>query len=122
MIIEGRFNGGVFETFLKQMIKHGRQKIYFVTDGHPPHKTKKLNGWLDANKAGLEVFSLPPYSPELNPQGYVNQDVKTNLTGKKRPAGKEQMRNNVRGFMDERKRDKKQMQKCFHVSHVQYAA
>lgn len=122
MIIDGRFNSEVFETFLKQMIKYSRQKIYFVTDGHPAHKTKKLNEWLEANKERIEVFFLPPYSPELNPQEYVNQDVKTNVIGKKRPINKAQMRNNVEEFMNKRKNDKRQVQKYFHVSHVRYAA
>jgi transposase len=122
MIIDGRFNGEVFQTFLQQMIKYSRQKIYFVTDGHPAHKTKKLNQWLDENRNRIEVFFLPPYSPELNPQEYVNQDVKTNVIGKKRPINKAQMRSNVEEFMKSRKSDKKQVQKYFHVSHVRYAA
>lgn len=122
MIIDGRFNSEVFETFLGQMIKYSRQKIYFVTDGHPAHKTKKLNEWLSLNKKKIEVFFLPPYSPELNPQEYVNQDVKTNVIGKKRPINKAQMRSNVEDFMSERKNDRRQVQKYFHVSHVRYAA
>lgn len=122
MILDGRFNGEVFKTFLKQMIKYSRQKIYFVTDGHPAHKTKMLNEWLAENKDRIEVFFLPPYSPELNPQEYVNQDVKTNIIGKKRPINKAQMRTNVEGFMNGRKNDRKQVQKYFHVSHVRYAA
>lgn len=122
MILDGRFNGEVFKTFLKQMIKYSRQKIYFVTDGHPAHKTKMLNEWLAENKDRIEVFFLPPYSPELNPQEYVNQDVKTNIIGKKRPINKAQMRTNVEDFMNGRKNDKKQVRKYFHVSHVRYAA
>ena len=122
MIIDGRFNGEVFITFLKQMIKYSRQKIYFVTDGHPAHKTKKLNEWLSENIDRIEVFFLPPYSPELNPQEYVNQDVKTNIIGKKPPINKAQMRTNVEDFMYKRKNDKRQVQKYFHVSHVRYAA
>ena len=122
MILDGRFNGEVFKTFLQQMIKYSRQKIYFVTDGHPAHKTKMLNDWLAENKDRIEVFFLPPYSPELNPQEYVNQDVKTNIIGKKRPINKAQMRTNVEDFMNGRKNDKKQVQKYFHVSHVRYAA
>ncbi|WP_353850252.1 transposase [Hydrotalea sp.] len=81
MIIDGRFNSGVFETFLRQMIKYSRQKLYFVTEGHPAHKTKKLNEWLQANRNNIEIFFLPPYNPELKPQEYVNQDVKTNVVG-----------------------------------------
>ena len=122
MIIDGKFNGEVFKTFLQQMIKYSRQKIYFVTDGHPAHKTKMLNEWLSENKDRIEVFFLPPYSPELNPQEYVNQDVKTNIIGKKRPINKAQMRTNVEDFMNGRKKDRRQVQKYFHVSHVRYAA
>lgn len=122
MIIDGRFNSEVFEAFLKRMIKYSKQKIYFVTDGHPAHKTKKLNEWLAKNKTRIEVFFLPPYSPELNPQEYVNQDVKTNIIGKRRPINKEQMKSNVVDFMMKRKNDKTQIQKYFHGKHVKYAA
>ncbi|MFZ6023891.1 MAG: IS630 family transposase [Bacteroidota bacterium] len=122
MIIDGRFNSEVFQVFLQQMIKYSRQKIYFVTDSHPAHKTKKLNEWLSVNKEKIELFFLPPYSPELNPQEYVNQDMKTNIIGKKRPINKAQMRNNVEDFMTKRKNDKTQVKKYFHEKHVRYAA
>jgi hypothetical protein len=65
---------------------------------------------------------LSPYSPELNPQEYVNQDIKTNVIGKKRPINKAKMRNGVEGFMYNTKNDKKQVQKCLHEKHVRYAA
>ena len=122
MLLDGRFNGDVFISFLKRMIKYSKEKIYFITDGHPAHKTKKLNEWLEENKNRIEIFFLPPYSPELNPQEYVNQDVKTNIIGKRRPINKAQMRTNVEDFMHRRKNDRKQVQKYFHVSHVRYAA
>lgn len=122
MIIKGKFNSGVFQNFLQRMIRYSKQKIYFVTDGHPAHKTMKLKEWLAENKKRIEVFFIPPYSPELNPQEYLNQDVKTNVIGKKRPINKEEMKNNVEQFMNERKRNKKLVQKYFHEEHVQYAA
>jgi len=122
MIIDGRFNSEVFQTFLQQMIKYSRKKIYFVTDGHPAHKTKKLQEWLAENRDRIEIFFLPPYSPELNPQEYVNQDVKTNIIGKKRPINKTQMRINVENFMNYRRNDRMQVQKYFHANHVRYAA
>ena len=81
-----------------------------------------MNEWLEENKERIEVFFLPPYSPELNPQEYVNQDLKTNVIGKKRPINKNEMRDNVEDFMTNRKNDKKQVQKYFHAKHVKYAA
>lgn len=121
MIID-RFNGEVFIDFLKRLIRYSREKIFFVTDGHPAHKTKKLKEWLKENKERIEVFFIPPYIPELNAQEYLNQDVKTNVIGKKRPINKAQMRTNVEDFMNKRKNDRKQVQKYFHEKHVRYAA
>lgn len=121
MIID-RFNGEVFLDFLKRMVKYSREKVFFVTDGHPAHKTKMVKAWLEENKKRIEVFFIPPYSPELNAQEYLNQDVKTNVIGKKRPINKDQMRKNVEGFMNGRKKDKTQVQKYFHQKHVRYAA
>lgn len=121
MIIE-KFNGEVFINFLKRMIRYSKEKIFFITDGHPAHKTKKLKAWLEENKQRIEVFFIPPYSPELNAQEYLNQDVKTNVIGKKRPINKAEMRMNVEDFMNKRKNNRKQVQKYFHASHVRYAA
>jgi transposase len=121
MLIE-KFNGDVFIDFLQRMIRYSKQKIFYVTDGHPAHKTKKLKVWLEESKHRIEVFFIPPYSPELNAQEYLNQDVKTNVIGKKRPINKAEMRANVEGFMNERKSNKKQVQKYFHADHVRYAA
>ena len=121
MIIE-RFNGEVFMNFLKRMIRYSREKIFFITDGHPAHKTKMIKAWLEENKKSIEVFFIPPYSPELNAQEYLNQDVKTNVIGKKRPVNKDQMRSHVEDFMNSRKDNKKQVQKYFHQKHVRYAA
>ncbi|HUN04803.1 MAG TPA: transposase, partial [Niabella sp.] len=121
MLID-KFNGDVFIDFLQRMIRYSKQKIFYVTDGHPAHKTKKLQAWLEESKHRIEVFFIPPYSPELNAQEYLNQDVKTNVIGKKRPINKVEMRANVESFMNERKSNKKQVQKYFHADQVRYAA
>lgn len=122
MILDGTFNGGVFLEFLTRLIKHKQQKIFLVVDGHSAHKTKLVNAWLEEQKDRIELFFLPPYSPELNPQEYVNQDLKTNIIGKKRPINKAQMKSNVEDFMYKRKNDRKQVQKYFHATHIRYAA
>lgn len=62
-----------------------------------------MNEWLAQHKKRLEVFFLPPYSPEIDPQEYVNQDVKTNVIGKKRSINKEQMKSNFEDLMMKRK-------------------
>ena len=88
MLMDKGFNSEVFKTFLQQMVKYSKRKVFFITDNHPAHKTNKLNQWLEEHKDKIEVFFIPPYSPELNPQEYVNQDLKTNIIGKKRAINK----------------------------------
>ena len=122
MILDGTFNGAVFIEFLTHLIKYKAYKIFLVVDGHSAHKTKLANAWLEEHKDRIELFFLPPYSPELNPQEYVNQDLKTNVIGKKRPINKDQMKNNVEEFMTKRKNNKRQVKKYFHESHIRYAA
>jgi len=122
MILDGTFNGKVFIEFLTRLIKHKQHKIFLVVDGHSAHKTKEVKAWLEKRDNRIELFFLPPYSPELNAQEYVNQDLKTNVIGKQRPINKDQMRGNVEDFMNKRKNDPKQVKKYFHESHVRYAA
>ena len=122
MLMDKGFNSEVFKTFLQQMIKYSKGKIFFITDNHPAHKTIKLNQWLEEHKDKIKVYFIPPYSPELNPQEYVNQDLKTNIIGKKRAINKEQLKENINDFMNKRKAEKPQVKKYFHHKHAKYAA
>ena len=54
-----------------------------IDDGYPTHRSKKVMVWLSENKKKIMVSFLPPYSPELNPDQYLNQDVKINAIRKK---------------------------------------
>ena len=67
-IMNGSYNGDIFIDFLKRMIKYSSKIVFFITDGHFAHKTKKLKAWLEENTNRIEVFFLPPYRPELNVQ------------------------------------------------------
>ena len=110
------------KNFLTQLIKHKQYKIFLVVDGHSAHKTESVKAWLEEHKDKIELFFLPPYSPEIDPQEYVNQDLKINIIGKKRPINKAQMKTNVEDFMYKRKNNKKHVQKYFRESHIRYAA
>jgi len=109
MVYRTGFNTEVFIVFMKQLIKHSKQKIFLIADRHPAHQTKRVEQWLEENKAKISLYYLPAYSPELNPDELVNQDVKTNIIGKKRPHNVEQMQKNVRSFMRKRRKDKEQV-------------
>jgi DDE superfamily endonuclease len=49
--------------------------------------------------AQIQVFWLAPYSPELNPDELLNQDVKTNALGRVRPLNLSEMMRSVRSYL-----------------------
>jgi hypothetical protein len=45
------------------------------------------------------MFFLPEYSPELNPDEYLNNDVKSNAVGRQRAADQSEMIAQVRSYL-----------------------
>lgn len=79
MTVEGRVNGGVFCEFLKRLITGMDRKIFLIVDGHPAHKAKLVKRFVEDNAAAIELFFLPPYAPELNPDELAWGHVKTRI-------------------------------------------
>jgi transposase len=79
MTVEGRVNAEVFRVFLQRLITGMDRKIFLVVDGHPAHKAKLVKRFVQDNADRLELFFLPPYSPELNPDELVWAHVKTRV-------------------------------------------
>jgi len=124
MVIKERFNSLVFIKFMKRLIKQSRKKIFLIVDRHPSHKSKITQAWLNRaeNKKHIEVFLLPGYSPELNPDELVNQDVKSNALGQRRPKALEEMISDVRSYLHKRQHQPHIVRNYFLEKNVQYAA
>jgi len=122
MVFDGKFNANVLLTFLKRLVKSVNRKVFLVLDGHPVHKSKKVRRWIEENKNKIALFVLPAYSPELNPDELLNQDVKTNAVRKKRPSNKEELKKNLVGYLRGRQKRPDLVKRYFHHKHVRYAA
>jgi transposase len=122
MIFEGKFNAGVCITFLKRLIKQAGRKVFLILDGHPVHRSKKVKAWIEAHKKSIRLFLLPAYSPELNPDELLNQDVKTNAVRKKRAANKSELKRNLIGYLRGRQKRPALVRRYFQAKHVRYAA
>jgi len=71
--------------FLRRLIKHNKQKVFLIVDGHPVHRSRQVKRWVHRHRKRIRMFFLPGYSPQLNPDELLNQDVKTNAVGRNRP-------------------------------------
>ena len=70
----------------------------------------------------FRMFFLPSYSPELNPDEILNQDIKSNAVGRKRAHNLREMINHIRSFLWGRQRRPSIVSNYFKEKHVQYAA
>lgn len=122
MLFKEGFTAGIFIDFLGRLIRYNRRKVFIIVDGHPAHKAKMVKEWLEEHSDRIELFFLPAYSPELNPDELVNQDVKTNAVGKHRTLNVDQLKSNVENYLSKRRNNPTQVRKYFHEKNVRYAA
>ncbi|MBK8915172.1 MAG: transposase [Phycisphaerales bacterium] len=96
--------------------------IFLIVDGHPVHRSAAVRDWLQANRRRIRMFFLPGYSPELNPDEYLNNDVKTNAIGRQRPATKDELILNLELYLRDTQRRPHIVRNYFKAEPIQYAA
>jgi transposase len=83
----------------KRLLVNASTPIFVIVDGHPTHRAKSVARFVAAQADKLALFFLPPYSPELNPDEFVWNDLKTHGTGRKLITSLVQLRRTVVSHM-----------------------
>ncbi len=79
-IFDGALNAAIFIDFLKRLVRDAGRKVYLIVDNLRVHHSKVVKAWLAEHKHEIEIFYLPSYSPELNPDEMANADLKQAVT------------------------------------------
>ena len=88
MALKTALNTESFLQFLKQLIKFRKRKIVLIVDNLRVHHSKIVKAWTEKNKHRIELVYLPSYSPELNPDEYLNNHLKQTVTREGPPKDK----------------------------------
>lgn len=84
-----KFNAETFRLFLEKLLLEAevgqkadgkKKKILLVLDNAKYHHAKILQPWLEEVSNVLELFFLPPYSPDLNPIEMLWKKTRRNVT------------------------------------------
>jgi len=122
-VFQERFTGPVFLDFIKRLVKDAKgRKIHLIVDGHPAHRAKIVRDWIAGHPELIELHYLPGYAPELNPAECLNQDVKANALGRRRPRTLQQLITETRAYLRSRQRTPALVARYFQERHVTYAA
>ena len=110
-------------AFLEALIAGSTRKIYVIMDNLPVHKGKAVTAWIAANADRIKVFYLPPYAPDVNPDEYLNNDLKQNVHRKSGlPQSKQALKSNVIAYMRHIQKSPAKVRSYFQAPETQYAA
>ena len=122
MVTRNRIGASVFVEFLKRLVHGWRKAIFLIVDGHPTHKAQLVKTFLDKMKGKLRLFYLPPYSPELNPDEFVWNDVKNNAVGRSMITHSKQLRSVVTSRLRYLQKHPHHVRSFFNSKSTRYAA
>jgi transposase len=122
MLVEGRVTGNVFVEFLKRLIHNQPRPVFLIVDGHPVHKSVAVSRFVASTKGKLQLFRLPPYSPELNPDEQVWNHLKNHGVGKQTIAGPDHLKRMILSHLRKMQKLPSLVRSFFGMPETVYAA
>ena len=124
MTFDGSMNVDIFKQFILQTIKEVGGPVTMIVDNLKVHHANCLEDWLKERKEkdSFTLKYLPSYSPELNPDEYLNRDVKAGLAEQALPADAKAVSAAVTEHLEGRKRTPEKVRNLFRKPEVRYAA
>jgi transposase len=122
MVVEGGVNSQVFIEFLKRLLVGAKNKIFLILDNGPSHVSKVTKAFVKSVTDKLEVFYLPPYSPELNPDELVWNHLKNHTVGRSTVTDKADFKRQVTRSMKSLQKNPEKIKSFFGKDTLRYAA
>jgi transposase len=122
MVLRGRVGADQFIEFIKRLLQGMPWMVFLIVDGHSAHKAKKVSRFIETVKDRFRLFFLPPYSPELNPDEGVWNDLKNNAIGRQAIHSPEGLHGAVISHLRFIQKSPERIYSYFHHETTQYAA
>ncbi len=98
-VLDGAVKAPDLLRCLARLVRDADRKVFLILNRLPVHRSAKVRAWLAGRQAEIEVFDLPGYSPDLNPDEGVNGDLKQAVTRQEPARSKAQLKRAVVGHM-----------------------
>ena len=122
MIIDEAFDAEKLIEFLQALIKDAGKKVFLILDNLRVHHSKLVKAWVAERKEQIELFYLPSYSPELNPEERLNADLKQEMDKRVPIRTKTRLREAANNHMTMLGQTPERVISYFHDRRVRYAA
>jgi len=108
--------------FMRRLVKDVGRKVFLIVDNLRVHHSKLVREWLEEHREQIEVFYLPSYSPELNPDEYLNCDLKVGVHTGVPATSKSQLARKAIGHLRMLQKRPARVAKYFKHPKIAYAA
>jgi len=122
MIIDEAFNSDRLIEFLEALIKDAGRKVFLILDNLRVHHSKPVKAWAAERQDKIELFYLPSYSPELNPEERLNGDLKQTIGAKVPARTKAKLKSAAIEHMTQLEQNPDRVMSYFQDPFVKYAA
>ena len=112
----------LFVVFLGRLLRSTTGKVFLIVDRLRAHTAPAVADWVVAHRERIEVFYLPRYAPELNPDEYLNNNLKGDVNATGLPHNKGEVRSRIQKFMRKLLHLPEHVISYFQHPSVQYAA
>ncbi len=121
-LFEGSMNAKRLIEFLKGLIKDAKRKVILILDNLRVHYARPMKDWVVEHAEAIEICSLPAYSPELNPDEYLNCDLKQGVHTGVPARSRQDLKKKTRGHMRKLQNTPARVRKYFKAESIRYAA
>jgi transposase len=122
MLYKDNMNADKLIDFMGRLIRDTKRKVFLILDNLRVHHSKKVTAWLAKHKDEIEVFFLPPYAPEYNPDELLNSDLKRGISKRSMPRSEKELEHHVRSHMKTVQQNYAKIRSFFQAPTTIYAA
>jgi transposase len=120
MVYEKKMNQQLLIDFFRRLTNESTRKVFVILDNLRVHHGKIVAAWLEKHKDKIEVFFLPPYAPESNPDEYLNHALKQDVHSGDLPRTKKDLTHKIHSFMRRLQHRKNSVKAFFKHPNVSY--
>ena len=122
MLYKENMTSQVLIRFMSRLVKGADRKVFLILDNLRVHHSKLVKAWLEEHEEEIAVFYLPSYSPELNPDEYLNGDLKHCIRSGLPARTVKALTKKTRSFMRKLQNRPKHVSNYFKHPKIAYAA
>ena len=108
--------------FMGRLIRDAKRKVYLILDNLRSHHSKEVKEWVQQHQGEIALYYLPSYSPELNPDEYLNNDLKGRVHAGVPSRSEQELRKKILSNMRSIAKRPHHVKKFFEHPSVSYAA